>query len=140
MEISDDGPEILWTEAGMEGFTPEERSFRPGQSQWPELPIGEVAIDDVRPLRRQGSHGVFNDNPESGSAHDRVVRILLGFREDSPIPPVEVARSAHGTGSKFKLIHGAHRFYCAEAAGFSHVPAVEVVDIWGDSTGGLTPR
>lgn len=133
-------PDEWWAEAGMEGFTPEQRSFRAGPSQWPELPISEVAIDDVRPLRRQGSHGVFNDNPESGSAHDRVVRILQGFRENSPIPPVEVARSANGTGSKFKLIHGAHRFYCAVAAGFSHVPAVEVVDTLGDSTGGLTPR
>ena len=78
---------------------------------------------------------MFHDNPESGTAHDRVLKILHGFRQELAIPPVEVARLAEGSGFEFKLIHGAHRFYAAVAAGFSHVPAVEVSDVWADSTG-----
>ena len=115
----------------MTGFHSQDRSFRPGASPWPDLPVFEVAIADVQPLVRQGTHGVFNDNPDTGTAHDRVVRILRGFRDGAAIPPVEVARLPAGPPVKFKLIHGAHRFYCAVAAGFSLVPAVEVHDAWG---------
>ncbi len=32
---------------------------------------------------------MFNDNPESGTAHDRVLKILHGFRQELAIPPVE---------------------------------------------------
>ena len=44
-------------------------------------------------------------------------------------PPIEVSR----TGRTFKLVHGAHRFYCAVASGYSKIAAVEVVDVWGGS-------
>ena len=122
-------PDEWWTEAGMESYTATAQSFRAGPSPWPGLSTFQVAIDDVQPVVRQGTHGVFNDSPKSGTAHSRVVSILRGFRENSLIPPVEVARLATGADCRFKLIHGAHRFYCGVAAGFSHVPAVEVVDI-----------
>ena len=128
-------PDEWWVEAGMEGFAVPRHSFLAGPSQWLDLPVFHVAVEEVRPLLRNGSHGVFNDSPESGSAHDRVVRILRGFRDDAAIPPVEIARLADGSGPRFKLVHGVHRFYCGVAAGFSQVPAVEAVDIWGDSTG-----
>jgi hypothetical protein len=124
-------PDEWWAEAGMVGFVPTRSSFSAGPSPWANLVVLEVPIDDVHPLLRRGSDGVFNDNPDSGSAHDRVVDILCGFRENSPIPPVEVATLPAGSPCKFKLVHGAHRFYCAVAAGFSEVPAVEVDDIWG---------
>ena len=120
-----------WSEAGMEGFVPAQPSFQAGPSPWPDLAVFQVVFEDVEPLIRRGTHGVFNDNVETGSAHDRVVRILRGFREGSAIPPVEVARVTGSGGSHFKLVHGAHRFYCAVAAGFSHIAAVEVVDLWG---------
>lgn len=116
----------------MVGFRAETRAFRAGVSPWPELCLFEVAVADVQPLRRNGSHGVFNDNLETGSAQERVVRILRGFREGQSIPPIEVARLADRSSPNFKLSHGAHRFYCAVAVGFSHVPAVEVVDMWGN--------
>lgn len=124
-------PDEWWLEVGMADFHSQERSFRPAASPWPDLPVFEVAIGDVQPLVRKGTHGVFNDNPDAGSAHDRVVRILRGFRDGTAIPPIEVARLSGGSSVKFKLIHGAHRFYCAVAAGFSSVPAVEVHDVWG---------
>lgn len=128
-------PDDWWAEAGMDDFVSTSTSFRVGPSEWPELPVFLVAVNDVAPLIRQGFHGVFNDNPDSGTARERVVRILEGFRDNSPIPPVNVARLQDGGAGQFKLIHGAHRFYCAVAAGFSHVPAVEVYDVWGASPG-----
>lgn len=113
----------------MAGYVPERSAPEVGESQWPELKVFVVAVGDVEPLRRRGTHGVFNDSAESGTAHDRVVRILRGFREGHRIPPIEVARKDTG----FKLVHGAHRFYCAVAAGYTHIAAVEVVDVWGGS-------
>jgi len=79
------------------------------------------------------SHGIFNDSSESGSARERVVSILVGLRDRSPIPPVEVSRLSGESSPRFKLIHGVHRLYCAIAVGCADVPAVEVRDIWGQS-------
>jgi hypothetical protein len=122
-----------WAEAGMTGFRPSRRSYRAGPSEFQDLVMFEVAIDDVQPLNRKATHGVFKDSGagrREGSARDRVVRILKWFRDDAPVEPVCVARLTGGAGCRFKLIHGAHRFYCAVAAGYSHIPAVEVKDIW----------
>ena len=124
-------PDEWWNEAGMPAGTLGGFSYVGGPSPWPKLKVFELAISDVQAVLRQGSHGVFNDNPEFGTAHDRVVQILRGFREQVPIPPIEVARLHSAQPSRFKLIHGAHRLYCSIAAGFSHVPAVEVVDFFG---------
>lgn len=117
-----------WVEAGMFGFTPSQPSFRSGPSDVAGRVPFDVAIDDVEPLRRQLSHGVFNDSAEAGSAHDRVVSILRGFRQDSAIPPVHVTKNREGSTCPYRLVHGAHRFYCALAAAFSHVPAIKVDD------------
>lgn len=127
-ELHDD----WWAEAGMEEFVPQRPAFRAGPSDIPDRQPFELSVDQVRPLRRQLSHGVFNDSELQGSAHDRVVQILKGFKADNAIPPVHVARTTSGPEGPFKLVHGAHRFYCAVATGFSHVPAVEVDDVWGD--------
>ena len=127
-------PDEWLAEAEVESFVTNGRSYRAGPSPYPELSVEEVAVGEVEPLRRKGSHGVFNDNPNDGTAQARVVSILCGFRQDAFIPPIEVARLATGASSKYKLVHGTHRFYCSVAVGFSHVPAVEVTDIWGDPT------
>ncbi len=37
-----------------------------------------------------------------------------------------VVRLPDGSASSHRLYHGAHRFYCSVAAGYSHVPAIEV--------------
>jgi hypothetical protein len=124
-------PDEWWNEAGMRAGLMTGRSYVSGPSPWPKLPVFELAVSDLQPVLRQGSHGVFNNNPEFGTAHDRVVQILRGFREQSSIPPIEVARLPPIQSPQFKLIHGAHRLYCSIAAGFSHVPAVEVVDFFG---------
>jgi hypothetical protein len=110
-----------WQDAGMVGFVPARPSFRPDLSAFPESPVVEVAVTDVQPLERHLSHGVFSDKR-------RVVSILRGFREDAAIPPVELLRLRDHGLYRFSLYHGGHRFYCAIAAGFSHVPAVDVTE------------
>jgi hypothetical protein len=122
-EIDDD----WWREAGMAGFKPARRTFRPGASQRARVCVIEVPVAEVEPVSRRLSHGVFNDSEESGSARDRVVRILQGFRLDSPIPPVEVVRTPEGP-FRYRLHAGAHRFCCAVVAGFEAVPAVDVTE------------
>ena len=124
-------PDEWWNESGIQTVALSGRSYLASPSPLPKLPVFDVAINDVEPLVRHGSHGVFNDNTEFGTARDRVVRILSGFRENSHIPPIEVSRLPSVTPPRYKLIHGAHRFYCAIAAGYSHVPAIEVDDFWG---------
>jgi hypothetical protein len=114
-----------WIEAGMQGFRPQRASFR---AQAAKLPVRDVPIAEVEPLLRQLSHGVFNDNPEFGTARERVVNILRAFREDVPLPPIEIVRATPGGNYRFSLSHGAHRFYCALAAGFAAVPATDVTD------------
>ena len=79
-----------WAEAGMASFRPGRRSYRAGPSEFRDLVTFEVAIDDVQPLNRKASHGVFNDSEpgrREGSARERVVRILKWFRDDAPVEP-----------------------------------------------------
>ena len=108
----------------MEDFVPIRASYRGDPSAFPGREIAAVPINEVEPVSRQLSHGVFNDSPESGTARERVSSILRGFRSDSAIPPVEVVRIQGSGPCRYRLFHGAHRFYCSVAAGFSHVPAV----------------
>jgi len=127
-------PDQWWAEAGMDAFVVCGSAFLSAPSPIPAIEVFALSVNDVEPLRRNGSHGVFNDSAEFGTAHDRVVSILRGIRQGAALPPIEVARLPHSSASRFKLIHGAHRFYCALAAGFSHVPAIEVSDFWGNAT------
>lgn len=113
-----------WLQAGMKEFVPTSSSYRSASEIIGQWSVEQVALDDVEPLERRLSHGVFNDSPEYGNARDRVVNILSGLLSDSKIPPVELMR-LNGHGSyKYRLKHGAHRFYCSRAAGFTHIPAV----------------
>lgn len=111
----------------MVGFAPARRAFRDRAPERPAGAVFELLIADVAPVERQLSHGVFNDSQQSGSAHERVVRILKGFRDDQPIPPVEVIRTLVGA-HQYRLHAGAHRFCCAVVAGYEAVPAIDVTD------------
>ncbi len=90
--------------------------------------VHEVPIKDVGPVSRNSGVGIFNDSEEEGSARERVVRILRGFRFDNAIPPVEIVEGQAGYPYRYKLVHGAHRFYCSLAAGFTCVPSIEGFD------------
>jgi len=118
-------PDEWWSEAGMMGFRPSGASYRARRAS---LPTIEVPVKDVAPCSRDLSHGVFNDNSVEGTAQERVVRILKAFRDEVPLPPVQLVRSQAASGYRFDLHQGAHRFYCAVAAGFTAVPAIDVTD------------
>lgn len=113
-----------WREAGMHGFVPSGFSYVFGVGLFRGRVVESVAIQDVEPLVRNLTHGVFNDSTEFGKARDRVVRILSGFKSGDAIPPVELVALPADEPHRYRLRHGAHRFYSACAAGFSHVPAV----------------
>lgn len=114
-----------WVEAGMKSFTPSTNSYRTHIKGSNGKEIFEVKIVEVSPVRRNPGVGIFNTNAEA-TAKDRVISILTGFLNGSVIPPIEVISEPEGSSFPFKLVHGAHRFYCSLAAGFSHVPAIKV--------------
>jgi hypothetical protein len=116
-------PDEWWTEAGMRGFVPTFTAYRVNQSLFPNA--REVTIRDIGPVSRNPGAGIFNDSKAEGSARDRVVRILRGFRFDDAIPPVEIVEAQPGLPYRYKLLHGAHRFYCSLGAGFKCVPTIE---------------
>ena len=119
-------PDDWWTEAGMRGFVPTFTAYRVNQKLFPNA--REVLIQDMGPVSRNPSVAIFNDKKEEGSARERVVRILRGFRFDNAIPPVEIVEVQAGRPYRYNLVHGAHRFYCSLAAGFKCVPTIDGFD------------
>jgi hypothetical protein len=116
-----------WSEAGMIGFVPMAKYYRVDPDFSKGQQISAVRIEDVEAaVVRSSNVGIFHDSIEEGTARERVLRILRGFRLGEAIPPVQISagRGAH----RFKLVHGAHRFYCSLAAGFTHVPAIKGFD------------
>ncbi len=120
-------PDDWWTEAGMAGFVPLFKAYRVNHSLFQN--VREVPLEYVGPVSRTARVGIFNDSEEEeGSARERVLRILRGFRFDDAIPPVEIVEGQAGYPHRYKLVHGAHRFYCSLAAGFKCVPSIEGFD------------
>ena len=115
-------PDDWWTEAGMPGFVPVFKAYRVNNRLFQN--VREVPLEDVGLVSRNSGVGIFNDSEEEGSARERVVRILRGFRFDNAIPPVEIVEGQAGYPNRYKLVHGAHRFYCSLAAGFKCVPSI----------------
>jgi hypothetical protein len=121
-----------WEDACMAAFTPSTLSYPPGAPEkgfgltgLEEVPL--IPVDRIKPLYyRKLSHGVFNDGAEP--ARTRVLNLLNGFRRGNQISPLQVMRLPEGSECSHRLYHGAHRFYCSVAAGYSHVPAVEILD------------
>ena len=111
-----------WSKAGIAGFRPKAPQYRVNPSGFDGQQILSVCVGDVRPLycRKISPDGRFFYTEE------RVVQVLRGFIENSAIPPVEVEKEPPGSDYRYKLRDGTHRFYCSVAAGFNHVPAVEV--------------
>ncbi len=110
----------------MPGFVPVFKAYRVNNRLFQN--VREVPLEDVGPVSRNAGVGIFNDSEEEGSARERVVRILRGFRFDNAIPPVEIVEGQAGYPHRYKLVHGAHRFYCSLAAGFKCVPSIEGFD------------
>ena len=120
-------PDDWWTEAGMAGFVPLFKAYRVNHSLFQN--VREVPLEYVGPVSRNAGVGIFNDSEEEeGSARERVLRILRGFRFDDAIPPVEIVEVQAGRPYRYNLVHGAHRFYCSLAAGFKCVPTIDGFD------------
>jgi len=123
-------PDEWLAEAQMGSFVPLSTSYQVDASSVPNRAIFKIPVRDVQPVRRQLSHGVFNNDSESGlPARDRVVRILGGFRTGEAMPPVEVIELPMGNKYRYRLTHGAHRFYWSVAVAFTEVPAVKGFDL-----------
>jgi hypothetical protein len=122
-----------WAEAEMEGFKPSGSTYRVNVGAAKGQKIFEARIDEICPARRKPGVAIFNAN-EKLSARERVLQILNGFRADVAIPPIELVDVDTTTGFRHKLTNGTHRLYCALAAGFTHVPAIEGFDITAEST------
>lgn len=52
-----------WRAAGMEGWIPRTRSYQTDQNG--QKSVVEVSIAEIEPVRRNLSHGVFNDDPDN---------------------------------------------------------------------------
>lgn len=118
--------DALWEEAGMKGFVPTKNAYRVDINKAQGKAILEINLSDVKPVIREN---IFNDSDEFGTAKSRVLRILRWFINDTPIEPVIIALEPSSSDFSYRLVHGAHRFYCSLAAGFSHVPAIIGFDI-----------
>lgn len=121
-ELQIELPDDWWVEAGMASFVAGSRAYRTDRK------CSEASLDDVGPVHRAPGISIFNDSSDEGSAHERVIRILRGFRSGETIPPVQIVEGHAGYPYRYKLTHGVHRFYCSLAAGFTHVPWVKGFD------------
>jgi hypothetical protein len=118
-------PDEWWADAGIAGFSPSSRAYHSDRS-FSREPILEVAINEVAPAGRE--IGIFRDAEDGTSARERVLKILRGFVLGDAIPPVEVVETQPGSVHRYRLTAGAHRFHCAVAAGFTHVPTAKGFD------------
>ncbi len=117
-------------EAEVTAFVPSCTSYQVDAYSVPNRATFKISVCDVHPVRRQLSHGVFKDDSEGGlSVRDLVVRILSGFRTGEAIPPVEVTDLPMGSDCRYRLTHGARRFYCSVAVSFTEVQAVKGLDL-----------
>ena len=122
-------PDEWLREVGVPQFASAGSSYTVDASAFPDRDIFEVCVTDVAPVQRNVGVGIFNFNIKTGqTARERVVSILRGFLSGAKLPPVEVVAFPDGEPHRYKLVAGAHRFYCSLAMGFSSVPAVEGFD------------
>lgn len=122
-------PEEWLAEAEMLTFVPKAVSYRVDTSGCNDQRVMNVRIEEVAPVTRSPDMPIFNHDIQTGrTARERVVSILRGFRDDAKLPPVGVATLKPGGAHKYKLVAGAHRFYCSLAVGFTSVPAVDGFD------------
>jgi hypothetical protein len=61
----------------------------------------------------------------NGFRHDRMVRLLIGIRDNASLPAIYIERADQGQ-RRYRVREGVHRCHSSLALGFSHVPA-EVV-------------
>jgi hypothetical protein len=102
--------------AGLQGFKPSQASYRC------EEPHELIAVADIEMPARNA--GVTLD--ANGFGRDRMMKILLGIRQDDSIPPIQIEVADPGQ-RPYRLRAGFHRYYASLATGFLYVPT-ELVD------------
>ena len=117
-----------WYGAEMQTFVPTTKSYLPDHRFALGRAVQEVSIQDLAPVRRAPGIRIFNDNEDGLSARDRVLRLFSGFKTAAAIPPVQVVNEEGSGPHRYRLVDGTHRLYCSIAAGFTCVPAIEVLD------------
>jgi len=100
-------PDAWWAEAGMVGFVPTSKSYcfersRPWKCR--EVSIVDVGLVLRNPIFRDGGDG-------EGSARERAVRILRGFRLGQRTHPVEVVEGRRTWISVFRAVSQATRLH-----------------------------
>jgi hypothetical protein len=122
-------PDDWWAEASMEDFVPRAIAYGTssvGPNGQFVLIIALSDIADVGPERRK--IGIFRDSSDGVRAQKRVTNILRGFRLNETLPPVVILQNEPGSSQRYRLYDGAHRFYLSLIAGFTHIPAVVLLD------------
>ncbi len=79
-------------------------------------PIILVPLLQIAPPERKSRRNWLFDE-------DRLESILTALCEAVPLPPIELEQLSSGR-YRYKVRHGAHRYYASAAAGFSQIPAV----------------
>jgi hypothetical protein len=103
-------------EAGVQDFKPTQRAYRCDD------PHECVALAEIEvPLRKSGFPLDAN-----GFRHDRMVRLLMGIRDNVALPAIYVER-ADPDQRPYRVREGVHRYHASLKLGFSHVPA-EIVE------------
>ena len=81
-----------------------------------------IALADIEvPMRESGYPLDAN-----GLRHDRMVRLLIGIRENVSLPAICIEKANLGQ-RPYRVRRGAHRYHASLTLGFSHVPA-EIVE------------
>jgi hypothetical protein len=107
---------VWMAEAGIGDFKASRCAFRCAD------PHECIVLADIEvPLR--GSDCQLDAN---GFCHDRMVRILIGIRDDVPLPAVYIERGDPHQ-RPYRIREGVHRYHASLALGFSHIPA-EILD------------
>jgi hypothetical protein len=122
-------PDEWWLACNMPSFVARAAAYRAGVAEnrhWRDRQVRTVPLIELAPVwREKTSHGAFNNLPNK-SAEQRVCEIFRGFQAGDAIPPVEILPSDAGAAQPFRLNNGCHRFYCSIAAGFTHIPTIDV--------------
>jgi hypothetical protein len=102
------------TEAGLQNFVAIQPSFRC------TAPHVLIALADIERVVRTVALDA------NGFCRKRMMRILVGIRDDDAIPPIYVEK-AHPDQRPYRLREGVHRLYASITLGFSHAPA-EIIE------------
>jgi hypothetical protein len=107
-------------EAGVQNFAPPQLSFRCDAPDAAPVPLADIEP----PLR-------FDSCPldANGFDHKRMVRLLVGIRDDVALPPIYIEIADPGQ-RKYRVRAGVHRYHASLALRFSHVPAEIVPRIY----------